>query len=153
MKIISTNRKAHYNYFIEQTFEAGLSLVGSEVKSIRQGHVSLTDAYVTISKQSEMFVKNMYIKSYDKTTSFAPEEKKSRKLLLNKSEIRKLQNKVMEKGYTIVPLKIYLKGPLVKLEIALAKGKHTYNKKQELAKKDIAREVQRELKTLSRTSS
>lgn len=153
MKIISTNRKAHYNYFIEQTFEAGLSLVGSEVKSIRQGHVSLTDAFVTISKQNEMFVKNMYIKAYDKTTSFAPEEKKSRKLLLNKSEIRKLQNKVMEKGYTIVPLKIYLKGPLVKLEIALAKGKHTYNKKQELAKKDVAREVQRELKTLSRTSS
>lgn len=151
MKIISTNRKAYYNYFIEQTFEAGVSLVGSEVKSIRQGHVSLTDAYVTISKAGEVFVKHMYIKAYEKANSFAPDEKKSRKLLLNKSEIKKLQSKVMEKGFTIVPLKVYLKGSLVKLEIALAKGKHTYNKKQELAKRDVAREVQRELKTLSQT--
>lgn len=146
MKVISTNRKAHFNYFIEQTFEAGISLVGSEVKSIRQGHVSLTDAYITISHKNEVFVKNMYIKPYEKSTSFTPNDRQPRKLLLNKIEIKKLASHVKEKGYTIVPTKIYFSGQLVKLEIALAKGKHAYDKKEALAQRDIAKDMQRQIK-------
>lgn len=152
MKIICTNKKASFNYFIEQTFEAGIQLLGSEVKSIRQGNVNLNDAYVTISKDNQVFVKNMYIKPYEKTTSFLPNERQPRKLLLHKQEIKKLNSKVKEKGYTIVPTKLYLNGSLVKLEIALAKGKHTYDKKKVLAEKDVKRDLQKQLKQFKQSN-
>ena len=151
MKVIATNKKAYFNYFIEHTFEAGIQLVGSEVKSIRQGNVSLADAYVSISSAGEMYVKNMYIKPYEKSSAFTPEERKPRKLLLHGAEITKLHSKVKEKGYTIVPTKIYFKNALVKLEIALAKGKHTYDKKEVLAEKDVAKDLQRQVKTYLQT--
>jgi len=148
MKVITTNKKAHFNYFLESTFEAGIVLVGSEVKSIRLGHVSLVDAFVSVNPNGELYIKNMYIKPYEKATSFAPtNDRQPRKLLLNKSEIKKLGQKTREKSYTIVPTKIYLKGQFVKLEIALAKGKHTYDKKQVIKDKDIERDTKRTIKT------
>ena len=149
MKVIATNKKAYHDYFILETYEAGIVLVGSEVKSIRLGNINLKDSYVSISQNSEMFLKNAHVKTYDKTTSFQLDEKRDRKLLLNKTEIRKLNQQVKEKGLTIVPLKIYFSGQFVKLEIALVKGKHTYDKKETLKQKDTAREMQREIKNYS----
>ena len=145
--IISTNRKAYHEYFIISTFEAGIILVGSEVKSIRSGHTNLKDSFITFSKDCEAFIKNMHISEYKDAHFDKVDEKRSRKLLLNKHEIKKLQQKVTEKGFTCVPLKIYLKNNLIKLEIALAKGKHTYDKKATLAKKDIERDMQRQIKS------
>lgn len=146
MKVIATNRKANHDYYILDTYETGIVLEGSEVKSVRQANVNLKDSFVSISRDGEVFAKNIYIKTYDKTTSFTIDERRDRKLLLNKSEINKISSKVKEKGITIVPLKMYLKGQLVKLEIALAKGKHTYDKKDVLKEKDTFRELQRDLK-------
>lgn len=146
MKVVSTNKKAYYNYHIEHPIQAGIVLVGSEVKSIRQGNVNLNDAYVTISPKNEVYVINMYIKPYDKSTAFTPKERQKRKLLLNKSEIRKLYAKVKEKGYTIVPTKLYFENQKVKLDIALAKGKHTYDKRKILAEKTSKLDLQRQLK-------
>lgn len=145
MKLIATNKKAYFDYFIISTFEAGVVLLGSEVKSIRLGHTNLKDSFITFSK-GEAFIKNMHISNYKDATIDKIDEKRSRKLLLNKKEIEKLISKTSEKGFTCVPLKIYLKDNFVKLEIALAKGKHLYDKKQVLAEKDIQREAQRELK-------
>ena len=146
MKIIATNRKANFEYFIISTYEAGIVLKGSEVKSIRLGHTNLKDSFITFDKHGECYIKNMHITNYKDATIDKLDEKRSRKLLLNKSEIKKLISKVQEKGFTCVPLKVYLKDSLVKLEIALAKGKHTYDKKASLAKKDIERDTQRQLK-------
>lgn len=146
MKIVATNRKAYHDYFILDTYEAGVVLKGSEVKSIRLGNINLKDSYVSVSKNNEVFVKNVYIKTYDKTTAFALDERRDRKLLLNRPEINKIWSKVKEKGMTIVPLQVYFKGQNVKVEIALAKGKHTYDKKDVLKDKDNLRELQRDLK-------
>ena len=146
MKIVATNRKAYHDYFILDTYEAGIVLKGSEVKSIRLGNINLKDSYVSVSKNNEVFIKNVYIKTYDKTTAFVLDERRDRKLLLNRSEINKIWNKVKEKGMTIVPLQVYFKGQNVKVEIALAKGKHTYDKKDVLKDKDTFRELQRDLK-------
>ena len=147
MKIIATNKKAYHDYFVISTFEAGLVLVGSEVKSIRAGFVNLKDSFISISKNDEFYVKNMYIKNYDKICYDKVDEKRDRKLLLNKSEMNKIKSRVREKGFTCVPLKIYFNdNQLVKLEIALTQGKHTYDKKEVLKQKDNAREVQREIK-------
>lgn len=145
MKIIATNKKAHYEYFIISTFEAGIVLLGSEVKSIRLGHTNLQDSFITFSN-GEAFIKNMFIAKFEKSTFDAPDERRSRKLLLNKKEITKLQAKIKEKGFTCVPTKIYFKDSLIKVEIALAKGKHTYDKKETIAKRDIERDTQRQLK-------
>lgn len=146
MKVVATNRKAHHDYYVLETYEAGVVLQGSEVKSIRLGNVNLKDSYVSFSRQGEVFAKNIYVKTYDKTTSFALDERRDRKLLLNKSEVNKIFSKVKEKGITVVPLSMYFKGQHVKLEIALAKGKHTYDKKEVLKDKDTYRELQRDLK-------
>ena len=146
MKIVATNKKAYFDYFVLETFEAGIVLEGCEVKSIRGGHVSLNDSYVSISHQNEVFIKNMYIKTYEKSSSFTADEKRVRKLLLSKREIEKLSRGVKEKALTIVPLKVYLKGQFVKLEIGLVRGKHTYDKKQVLKEKDKALEMERHLK-------
>ncbi len=145
MKIIANNKKAYYDYFVLETLECGIVLEGCEVKSVRQGNVNLKDSFISISQAGEVFVKNMHIKNYDKA-SFLVEEKRSRKLLLNKHEINKLASKVKEKGLTLVPLKIYLKDSLVKLEVGLVKGKHTYDKKEVLKEKDILRDTTRQLK-------
>lgn len=145
MKIIANNKKANYEYFIISTYEAGIVLCGSEVKSIRLGHASLNDSFITFSK-GEAYIKNMHISTYKDASIDKLDEKRSRKLLLNKSEINKLLSKVKEKGFTCVPLKVYLKDQLVKVEIALAKGKHLYDKRETLAKKDIERDTQRLLK-------
>lgn len=145
MKTIATNRKANFEYFIISTFEAGIVLVGSEVKSIRAGHTNLADSFITFSN-GEAFIKNMFIAKFEKSTIEPVDERRSRKLLLNKREINKIHSKIKEKGFTCIPLKIYFKDSLIKLEIAIAKGKHTYDKKESLAKKDIERDTQRQLK-------
>lgn len=146
MKIIATNRKANFEYFINSTFEAGIVLVGCEVKSIRQGHVNLKDTFITFDKNGECYIRNMHITAYKDASLDKVDEKRSRKLLLNKSEIKKIMSKVQEKGFTCIPLKVYLKDSLVKLEIAIAKGKHTYDKKDTIARRDIERDTQRQLK-------
>lgn len=145
MKIIANNKKANFEYYIISTYEAGIVLNGSEVKSIRLGHASLTDSFISFSK-GEAFIKNMHISTYKDASFDKLDEKRSRKLLLNRNEINKLISKVKEKGFTCVPLKVYLKDQLVKIEIALAKGKHTYDKRETLAQKDIERDTQRQLK-------
>lgn len=149
MKVLATNRKANFEYFIISTFEAGIVLVGSEVKSVRLGHVNLKDSFITFSKDEEAFIKNMHISPYAHNALEKIDEKRSRKLLLNRSEIKKILTKVKEKGFTCIPLKVYLKDSLVKIEIAIAKGKHLYDKKATLAEKDIAMETKRELKKYS----
>lgn len=146
MKIIANNKKASYEYFIISTFEAGIVLTGCEVKSIRLGHTNLQDCFITFDKHNECYIKNMHIATYKDASLDKPDEKRSRKLLLNKHEIKKIMAKVKEKGFTCVPLKVYLKDALVKVEIAIAKGKHTYDKKDTIAQRDIERETQRQLK-------
>lgn len=146
MRVIANNRKARYDYFLITTFEAGLVLKGSEVKSVRAGNVNLKDSFVYV-KDGEVFASNIFIKKYNMLTDSDIDEKKERKLLLNKREIKKIYEQTREKGFTCIPTKLYIKNNKhVKLEIALAKGKHTYDKKQAIKEKDIAREVQRELR-------
>lgn len=145
MKIVATNKKAYHDYFILDTLECGIVLEGCEVKSVRQGNVNLKDSFCSITSAEEVFVKNMHIKTYEKA-SFLVDEKRNRKLLLNKHEIRKLHGKIKQNGFTLVPLKVYFKDSLVKLEIGLAKGKHTYDKKATLKEKDIKRDTDRLLK-------
>jgi len=145
MKILTENREARHNYFLEQTLEAGIALIGSEVKSIRAGKANLKDSYVLI-RDGEVFLLNCFISNFDKTGMFKPDERRNRKLLLNRQEIMKLERKIKEKGYTIVPTKMYLSGDKVKVEIALAKGKHTYDKKKDLMKSDLKRYAERQIK-------
>ena len=146
MKILATNRKANFEYHILSTYETGIVLVGSEVKSIRQGNVNLKDSFIDFDKKGECFVKNMHISEYKEASLDKVDEKRSRKLLLNKKEINKLISKTQEKGLTCIPLKVYLKDNLIKLEIALAQGKHLYDKKKSLAERDIKRDTERQLK-------
>ena len=146
MKVISNNKKAFFDYFVSDLVEAGIVLEGSEVKSVRAGGASLLDSFVLV-KGGEMFLKNAYIKPYEKATSFKPDERKTRKLLLNKSEIAKFERMVKEKGCTIVATKLYInKAGKVKVEIGLAKGKKLYDKRQDIAKKDQKREAEKEFK-------
>ena len=145
MKILTENREARHNYFLEQAYEAGIVLVGSEVKSIRAGKANLKDSYVLI-RNGEVFLLNCFISNFDKTGMFKPDERRTRKLLLNKAEILKLERKTKEQGYTIVPIKMYLVGDKVKVEIALAKGKKLYNKKEDKMKADLKRYAERQIK-------
>ena len=138
------NRKARFDYEIFDTLEAGIVLTGNEIKSIRKGSANLKDTYIQI-KNGEAFIINMHITNYDKAV-FKEEESRTRKLLLNKDEILKLNDKVSIKGYTIVPLKLYFKNGKAKLEIGVAKGKHTYDKKESIKQKDIKRETDKALK-------
>lgn len=143
MKVISNNKKAFFNYFVSDLVEAGIVLEGCEVKSVRAGGASLTDSFVVV-KNGEMFLKNAYIKPYEKATSFKPDERRTRKLLLNKSEIQKFERMVKEKGFSIVATKIYFNQTgKVKVEIGLAKGKKLYDKRQTLKEKSIKRDVER----------
>lgn len=147
MKILTENREARHNYFLEQAFEAGIVLVGSEVKSIRAGKANLKDSYV-ILRGGEVWLLNAFISNFDKTGMFKPDEKRTRKLLLNRAEILKLERKTKEQGYTIVPTKMYFVGDKVKIEIALAKGKHLYDKKEDKMKSDLKRYAERQIKNI-----
>ena len=138
------NKKARYDYEILERYEAGIVLTGNEIKSIRKGSCNLKDSYVLV-KNNEVFVLNMHISNYDKGLD-NQDETRTRKLLLNRKEINKLQGTVEIKGYTIIPVRLYLKGNIVKLEIAVAKGKHTYDKKEAIKKRDTERETARALK-------
>lgn len=146
MKVICENREARHEYFIIDTYEAGISLDGGEVKSVRLGNVNLSDSFCAISN-GNLFIKNMHISVYDKSGAYnVRDAKRDRRLLMHKSEIRRLFQKSSEKGFTVVPLKLYFKDALIKVEIGLCKGKHTYDKKQTLMDRDIKRSMEREIK-------
>lgn len=147
-KIIATNRVANHEYYILDRFEAGIVLDGGEIKSLRGGNCNLKDSFCMFYG-GEIFVKNMHIAVYDKSGAFnVKDATRDRKLLLHKTEIVKLSSKVAEKGLTVVPLKMYFKDALVKMEIGLCQGKHTYDKKKSLMEKDIKREKERYLKSV-----
>ncbi len=145
MKIICQNKKASFEYFILDKYEAGIKLKGTEIKSIRLGHISINDSYVEI-KDNKVFIRNMFIGKYEYGNLFNHDELRVRELLLNKSEIRKLANKVKLEGLTIIPLKAYFKESLVKIEIGLAKGKKLYDKRETLKKKDEERKAAKYMK-------
>ena len=145
IKLVATNKKAFHDYFILEKYEAGLSLAGTEVKSLRAGKCSIKEAYVQID-DGEAYVVGMNISPYDHGNIFNRDPLRTRKLLLHKSEINKLIGDTSEKGFTIMPLQVYFKDGRAKLEIGLAKGKKNYDKRQDIAKKDARREVEREFK-------
>ena len=144
-KMIANNKKAYHDYFILETYEAGIALHGTEVKSLRMGKCSIKEAFIRVENE-EVYVYGMHISPYEKGNIFNKDPLRVRKLLLHKSEIRKLLGKTKEKGMTLVPLKVYFKDSLVKVEIGLAKGKKLYDKRQDIAKKDQQREAQRDFK-------
>ena len=149
MKVIAVNKSASFEYFIQEKYEAGIVLEGAEVKSLRAGKASLGESFCEI-RSGEIFLKNMHIALYDKSGAFSTRDsRKERKLLLHREEIAKIVGKVNEKGFTLIPLKLYFKDALVKAEIALCKGKHTYDKKQALADRDRKREKDRAAKEFS----
>ncbi len=145
MKLIANNKKAYHDYFIEDTWEAGIALHGTEVKSLRMGKCSIKESFVRI-EQGEVYIYGMNISPYEKGNIFNKDPLRVRKLLLHAYEINKMTGKIAEKGLTIVPLKVYFKGSLAKVEIGLARGKKNYDKRQDIAKKDMKREAQREFK-------
>ena len=142
---MARNREAYHEYFVEEEIEAGIELVGTEVKSIRLGNLSLKEAWCQV-KDGELFIRQMHIAPYEQGNIFNKDPLRPRKLLLHKYEINKLLGKTKEKGIAIVPLKVYFKGSLVKVEIGLAKGKKLYDKRQDIAKKDQQREASRDFK-------
>ena len=144
-KVIAQNKKAYFDYFIEDTYEAGIVLVGTEVKSLRMGKGSIKEAYIK-AKDGEIYIYNMHITPYEKGNIFNKDPLRVRKLLLHKREINKLMGAVSQKGFTIVPLKVYLKGSLMKMEIGLARGKKNYDKRDDIAKKDQRREAEKNFK-------
>ncbi len=144
-KLIANNKKAYHDYFILDKFEAGISLHGTEVKSLRMGKCSIKEAFIRV-ENGEVFVYGMHISPYEKGNIFNKDPMRVRKLLLHKSEINKLVGQTKEKGITIMPLRVYFKGSLVKVEIGIAKGKKLYDKRQDIAKKDQQREAQRDFK-------
>jgi len=146
VKVVATNRKASHEYFLLEKFEAGLALQGSEIKSIRAGQMSLAEAYVRIDGQ-EAWLVDAHIAPYEQAGSFNHAPRRPRKLLLHRNEIRYLWNEMRQKGVTIIPLRVYLKGGRAKVEIALAKGKKLYDKRHDLAERDAQREIERHLRT------
>ena len=144
-RLIANNKKAYHDYFIEETYEAGIALHGTEVKSLRMGKCSIKESFVRIENE-EVYIYGMHISPYEKGNIFNRDPLRVKKLLLHKYEINKLSGKIAEKGYTLVPLKVYIKGDLIKVEIGLARGKKMYDKRQDIAKKDQRREVEREFK-------
>jgi len=144
-KLIANNKKAYYDYFIEDKYEAGIVLHGTEVKSLRLGKCSIKESFIRI-ENSEVFIYNMHISPYEKGNIFNRDPLRVRKLLLHKSQINKIAGQLVQKGYTLVPLQVYIKENLVKLEIGLARGKKLYDKRQEIAKKDQRREAEKEFK-------
>ena len=145
IKLIANNKKAFHDYFIEDTYEAGIALAGTEVKSLRMGKCSVKESFVRVEK-GEVYIYGMNISPYEKGNIFNKDPLRVKKLMLHKAEINKLIGKTKEKGMAIVPLKVYFKGSLVKVEIGLAKGKKLYDKRQDIAKKDQQREASRDFK-------
>ena len=146
MKTIAVNKSASFEYFIEEKYEAGIVLQGNEIKSVREGSVNMNDSFCFV-RDNTVSVKNMHIALYDKSDSFSTKDtRRDRKLLLHKGEIAKIAGKINRQGYTLVPLKMYFKDSLVKMEIALCRGKHTFDKKQTIADRDIKRATDREIK-------
>lgn len=145
IKILAQNKKARHNYFIEETYEAGIELIGTEVKSIRAGKVNLTDAYASIIN-GEIYIKAMNVSPYEFGNIFNRDPLRERRLLLHKREIRKLIGQIQQQGYSLIPLSVYLKGSYVKMSIALAKGKKLYDKRNDLAQKSARRDMERALK-------
>lgn len=144
-RLIANNKKAYHDYFIEETYESGIALHGTEVKSLRMGKCSIKESFVRIENE-EVYIYGMHISPYEKGNIFNRDPLRVKKLLLHKSEIRKMKGKIAEKGYTLVPLKVYFNRSLVKVEIGLAKGKKLYDKRQDIAKKDQRREAERDFK-------
>ena len=145
VKLIANNKKAYHDYFIEDTYEAGICLVGTEVKSLRMGKCSIKESFIRI-ENGEVIVYGMHISPYEKGNIFNKDPLRPRKLLLHRYEINKITGKIAEKGYTLVPLQVYFKGSLTKVEIGLAKGKKLYDKRQDIAKKDMRREAEKDFK-------
>lgn len=148
-KVVATNRKARHEYTIVDTFECGLKLQGTEVKSVRLGRVNFKDSFALI-ENGEVWLYNLHISPYEFGNRFNHEAERKRKLLLHKYEIRKLIGKVKEQGYTLVPLQIYFQRQWVKVELALAKGKKTYDKRDDIAKRDANRQIERAMKERDR---
>ena len=144
-KILATNKKARHDYFIDEVYECGIELKGTEVKSIRQGRINLKEGYASVDN-SEVFLKQVHISPYDQGNRFNVDPLRTKKLLLHKAEIRKLIGATTIKGYSLVPMSVYLKNGRVKLELGLGKGKKLYDKRQDLAKKDAMRRIERESK-------
>lgn len=146
MKIISQNRKAYHDYTIEETIEAGMQLLGTEVKSLRQGKANLKDSYVII-KDSEVFLFSCHISPYSHGNIMNHDPLRTRKLLLHRREIERLKSKVQQKGYTLIPLKLYFKGPVAKVEVGFAKGKRKYEKRDAIREREAKRDMERAMKT------
>ena len=145
IKLIANNKKAYHDYFIEEKYEAGIVLHGTEVKSLRMGKCSIKEAFVRI-EDGELFIYGMHISPYEKGNIFNKDPLRIKKLMMHGYEINKISGKIAEKGYTLVPLQVYFKGSLVKVEIGLAKGKKLYDKRADIAKKDQKREAERDFK-------
>ena len=145
MKLIANNKKAFHDYFIEDTYEAGIALVGTEVKSLRAGKCSVKESFIRV-ENGEVYIYGMHISPYEKGNIFNKDPLRERKLLMHRYEINKLKGKIQEKGYTLVPLQVYFKGSLVKVEIGLARGKKLYDKRADIAKKDQRRELEKDFK-------
>ena len=145
IKIMATNREARHEYFVEEEFEAGIELSGTEVKSIRQGTLNLKDAWCGI-KDGQLLLNQMHISPYDHGNRFNPDPRRVRRLLMHKRDIMRLYGKVKQDGYSIIPLSVYLKGSLVKVKIGLCKGKKLYDKRQSAAEKDAKRQIERAMK-------
>lgn len=145
IRLIANNKKAWHDYFIEEKYEAGIELHGTEVKSMQMGHCSIKESFIRVEK-GEVFIYGMHVSPYEKGNIFNRDPLRVRKLLLHRSEIRKMIGKMSQKGYTLVPLQVYFKGSLIKVEIALAKGKKLYDKREDIAKKDQRRAAEREFK-------
>lgn len=148
-KLVANNKKAYHDYFIDETYECGIELVGTEVKSIRMGHCSIKEAYIRVIN-NEVWVMQMNISAYEKGNIFNKDPLRVRKLLMHRAEINKLVGKIKEKGYTLVPLEVYFKDGRVKVSIGLARGKKLYDKRDDIAKKDMKREAERDFKVRMR---
>lgn len=145
IKIAAQNRKAYHDYFVEERYEAGIELAGTEVKSIRQGRVNLKDSYC-VAKDGEIYAHSMHISPYEQGNIFNKDPLRPRRLLMHKREIMRLYGKVKQDGYALIPLSVYFRGSLVKVEVALARGKKLYDKRDDAAKKDAKRQIDRAMK-------
>ena len=145
IKLIANNKKAYHDYFVDETIEAGIELFGTEVKSMRLGHCSVKEAFIK-DKNGELFIYDMHVNPYEKGNIFNKDPLRTRKLLLHKKEIARLIGKTAEKGYALIPLKVYFKGPRVKVEVGLCRGKKLYDKREDMARKSQKRELERDFK-------
>ena len=145
IKLVANNKKAYHDYFVDETYEAGLELYGTEVKSIRQGHCSVKEAFIRADK-GQLYVEGMHVNPYEKGNIFNKDPLRTRKLLMHRSEINKLMGKTAEKGFTLIPLEVYFKGPLVKVKVGLCRGKKLYDKRDTDAKNQAKREIERNTK-------